>query len=170
MTSRRRTPIAPVDEPVSRRRIAISAGLLCPLLLAGCGSTSTTVLRADGWRYSGPIEASDGDSVTLTGPEGPVVIPRREVIDYDLPGNGWALAGGIVFVSGLNDLVDVARRVRPQTASDYAGPGVTIALGAALGGLGLWWWLDARGAWAGTGGGTASDQVVWTGDGVLVRF
>lgn len=115
--------------------------------VAGCGA-STAVERSDGWRYAGEVVAADGSSVTLAMAKGPVVIPRAEVVRYDLPGNGMAVVGGALMAPSGLILVGA---LDEGDVNDAVLAGSVVALGAGLVVWGLLTWLDARAAWSADG-------------------
>lgn len=144
----------------SRARLALGAAAL---VSSACTQT-TTIVDSDGWHYDGSLLSSDADSVTIEGHSGPVVIPRSEVIDYDLPGDGLIIAGACVALAGL---VALPRQGGGQTRSTERGMagGLAITLGASLAGWGWWVWDDADETWS----GPATEVSVGV-HGVQVRF
>ena len=143
---------------------------LAATLLATSACSSTTILRSDGWRYSGQLVESDAETVTVQGRTGPIVIPRSEVVGYDLPGNGLIVVGGIVGVLGLVSLagrsLEAAEHGSEEDVNNALIAGAVLAAsGVALGVWGWFIWDGARETWRGPG-----TEVAVGINGVRVRF
>lgn len=111
----------------------------------GCG---TTVVRSDGWAYTGEVTAADAASVTLATAAGPQVIARSDVAAYDLPGNGPAVLGGALMVpSGALMVGSIAQ----DDTNDAIAAGLVLGAASGLMVWGLLTWLGARDAWSGGG-------------------
>jgi len=126
--------------------------------MSGACTPTTTIIRSDGWHHDGPLLSSDADSVTIEGRVGPIVIPRSEVVDHDLPGDGLAISSAILGVTGLAGL---ARRGEGQTIDSAVG----LAIGAVLAGWGRWVWRDTEATWKG-----CATAISAGAHGVLVGF
>ena len=66
--------------------------------LFGCGNTAT-ITRSNGPSFEARIVGSDRDRIYVEGAR--AGIPREEIIDIDHPGNGAAVAGGILSAYGV---------------------------------------------------------------------
>ncbi|HEY7372351.1 MAG TPA: hypothetical protein VIF57_09350 [Polyangia bacterium] len=98
--------------------------------MIGCGSTATISTR--GGQINGEIVSGDARNVYLQGQGGVLAVSRQEITDIDHPGNGVALAGGIVSAYGVFNIAVGAPRCHEKGSSYCVGVFTPLAIGLPL--------------------------------------
>ena len=117
---------------VIKRCVLVSVAAAITLgTFTGCGNTATiTRTQGGGGVVEAKIVSSDGNKIFVEG--GRAGIPRDEIVDIDHPGNGAAVAGGLLSAYGILNIAVGIPQCEEKGAGFCTGVFLPLAVGLPL--------------------------------------